>query len=215
MRRTGRALRMAVVLLAVGALPGGAATGLGPDDGRCTDGPATRASADRPHLVDPAGDGFGGSALPDRDLLAAWIGSTGHPDHVVTVNLQLAAGPGDHQVEYVVEYGDDRFVWARGSARGPFRFDYGWVERGPVVEGQELKTRFHDEGTTTGTVTSGGLVSVVLPAATLPAEDGAVLPFGVWTRTGISVVGWWGASVLVDDTGNAQRCTAVLDRPSG
>lgn len=183
-----------------------------PDRRGCVDGQAAEASAERPHLVDPAGDlhPLGGTvAGEDRDLLLAWVHAD--DDGVLTTNMRMAAAPGRDEVEYVFAYGDRSYVSARGSSHG-FRYTWGTVEQGPGAKGQHT-TSYRERGETTGSL-DDATITVVLPAESLSSlrAHGSRLPIrGLHTRTLHSADPEIGVSLAADDASNARVCAVLLE----
>ena len=141
----------------------------------CQDGPARLASADRPHVEDPDGDG----SAPwvhilgaGGDIINAWVsGPSAWEDRVSTdgfkatirvESLQRHPFPGRHYFVYTGPSGAAN--WVRGEADGTdlaWRFGYGHMDG----------TTFVSDGTTTGSVnTSAGTITIDIPPSTLPTR---------------------------------------------
>ena len=141
----------------------------------CVDGPTRLASADRPHVEDPDGDGTQPwiSALgAGGDIINAWVsGPSAWEDRLSTdtfkatirvESLERHPFPGRHYFVFVGPGGAAN--WVRGEADGTdlgWRFGYGHMEG----------TTFTSDGTTTGAVNaSAGTITIDIPSSTLPAR---------------------------------------------
>ena len=139
----------------------------------CVDGPARLASAERPQVEDPDGDGTAPWAQilgPGGDIINAWVtGPSAWEDRLSTdtfkatirvENLERHPFPGRHYFSYTGPGGATN--WVRGEADGTdlaWRFGYGHMEG----------TTFTSDGTTTGSVnTSAGTITIDIPSSTLP-----------------------------------------------
>ena len=166
-------------LLAVA--PAGAVT-------ECTDGPATKASVDRPHLADPAADDVAGENLPSptgpsqlSDVRHAWISAVLLPDKTLDFSLHVSLSalpvtPGSYVHVNIV--GDDAHSYVAYSAPNPIGVP-GWRT---VRTRTELdlgsaggRTIMNVTGAAAGTVGAGGLVTFDIPEADLQGVDAVQL----------------------------------------
>lgn len=148
----------------------------------CQDGPARLASADRPHVEDPDGDGTAPWATilgPGGDIINAWVtGPSAWEDRASTEkfkatirveSLQRHPFPARHYFSFMGDDGSTQ--WVRGEADGAdltWRYSYGHLEG----------TTYVSDGTTTGTVNAGaGTITIDIPPSQLPSRpaDGSQL----------------------------------------
>lgn len=131
----------------------------------CVDGPAATASAERPHIVDVAGDTHAAAIHKDAmDLRGGWIGKT---DTGFTANIKvagIAVHPANtrYNFAYTGPKGE-HYVQASANEIG-WTFNFGWLDT------SQTPNRQTKLGDTTGKVDmAAGVVSIDLPASAVPA----------------------------------------------
>jgi hypothetical protein len=164
-----RVIALAIVAVSITMLP------LPASAAPCEDGPARLASADKPHVEDPTGDGTQPwvTVLGEGgDIINGWVsGPSAWEDRLSTdkfkatirvESLERHPFPGRHYFVFMGPGGATN--WVRGEADGTdlgWRFGYGHMEG----------TTFTSDGTTTGSVNaSAGTITIDIPSATLPAR---------------------------------------------
>ena len=165
--RSHRPLLLATALLTLLPLPASA------HSVTCQDGPARLASADRPHVEDPEGDG----AAPwvqvlgaGADIINAWVtGPSAWEDRLSTdkfkatirvENLERHPYPGRHYFVFLDEDGTTQFVRSESDTT-----DMAWL----LSYGTLVGTTFTRAGATTGSVNaSAGTITMDIHPSQLP-----------------------------------------------
>jgi hypothetical protein len=139
----------------------------------CVDGPARLASADRPHVEDPDGDGTAPWAHilgPGADIINAWVtGPSAWEDRLSTQkfkatirveNLERHPFPGRHYFSFLDEDGTQQFVRAESDGT-----DMNWL----FSYGSLVGTTFTRVGATAGSVNaSAGTITMDIHPSQLP-----------------------------------------------
>ncbi|HVM19422.1 MAG TPA: hypothetical protein VM307_05645 [Egibacteraceae bacterium] len=189
-----RALAFVVTALVAGAtLSPAAATDIAQD---CVDGPVAQASAQRPAVVDPAGDltDYGAVHRDSVDLRTAWVGlgeptADGTTQYTFNIQVQDLLLHPVNATYYVVYTGarGAQFAAAQGYPDGTFRFRYGNIETS--VTGGRL---YAQTATATGRAdTTAGVITIDVPATELPAKraDGKAVRLDITEVTSNIIVG--------------------------
>jgi hypothetical protein len=139
----------------------------------CVDGPTRLASADRPHVEDPDGDGAAPWVQilgPGAEIINAWVtGPSAWEDRLSTEkfkatirveNLDRHPFPGRHYFTFLDEDGNTQFV--RSESDGT---DMGWL----FSYGSLVDTTFTRVGATAGSVNaSAGTITMEIHPSQLP-----------------------------------------------
>lgn len=190
----------------------------------CETGPASQASANRPHQVDPSGDtNLGSAALPGGqdayDFTKVWVSQEDAPPpgEIATfaVNLQVT-DLREHPVNAVfyVNYSPFEWVSAKALLDGSWEFRWGNHPSNIFLVGVSYQVR----GTTVGRVDAAqNLVSIQLPVDRLPEPrlDGREIRLEqLFVSTGSHLGAPTDAApamqLVADNSFNAQRCGVVL-----